>query len=187
MKTISGLFGSRDEASRVVHELKEAGISSDDISVVAAKPENIGEDHETADGVGVGAAVGGVGGLLAGIGAVAISGIGPVIGVGWLASMLLGAAAGGMAGGMIGLLVEAGVDEAEAHTYAAGIKNGQVLVVARLEDNEVGLVQSIFRQNRLPESDTARKSFQADTLDGFGSKDIWDDDIGSEDREPRNR
>jgi hypothetical protein len=64
-----------------------------------------GDDESgTAEGAGISSAVGGVGGLLAGLGAFAIPGIGPVVGAGWLAATLIGAAAGGVAGGLIGSL-----------------------------------------------------------------------------------
>ncbi len=72
MKTISGLFTSREEAERAVGALEDAGIAGDDISLVA--PGGGRDDNDTAEGAGVGAAVGGAGGLLAGLGAFAISG-----------------------------------------------------------------------------------------------------------------
>jgi hypothetical protein len=66
-------------------------------------------------------AVGGAVGLLAGLGLLAIPGIGPVVAAGWLVSTAAGAAAGGATGGLIGALTQAGVSEEDAHVYAEGV------------------------------------------------------------------
>ena len=67
MKIISGLFDTHEEASKAVDALKDAGIASNDISVVG--PDGKTDASGAAEGAGIGAAVGGVGGLLAGLGA----------------------------------------------------------------------------------------------------------------------
>ena len=100
-----------------------------------------------AEGVGIGSAVGGIGGLLAGLGAFGIPGIGPVVGAGWLATTVLGAAAGGVAGGLIGALTEAGVEERHAHVYAEHLRRGGALVTARVEDAEVDAAAAILGQS----------------------------------------
>src|SRR4051794_9008291 len=107
MKTVSGLFETDAQAKDAVAALEDAGIASGEISLVS-RDGKAGSD--AAEGVGIGSAVGGIGGLLAGLGAFAIPGIGPVVGAGWLATTVLGAAAGGVAGGLIGALTEAGVE-----------------------------------------------------------------------------
>src|SRR3954464_1540296 len=99
METISGLFNTHDEAKAAVAALEEAGVPSADISVIG--PEGSASTTDAGEGAGVGAAIGGVGGLLASLGAFAIPGIGPVVGAGWLVATLAGAAAGGLAGGLI--------------------------------------------------------------------------------------
>jgi hypothetical protein len=68
----------------------------------------------------VGAVVGGAAGLLAGIGLMAIPGVGPVVAAGWLVATLTGAAAGGATGGIIGALTQAGVSKEDADVYAEG-------------------------------------------------------------------
>ena len=84
--------------------------------------------EDAGKGAGIGAAVGGVGGLLTGLGLMAIPGVGPVVAAGWLAATaagaVTGAAVGGAAGGIIGGLTDAGVSEDDAHVYAEGVRRG---------------------------------------------------------------
>ena len=87
------------------------------------------------------------GGLLAGLGAFAIPGIGPVVGAGWLATTLIGAAAGGVAGGLVGSLTEAGVDERDAHVYGESLRRGGVFVTARVDDEELDAAAAILGQS----------------------------------------
>ena len=181
MRTVSGLFDTHDEARRAVHALEDAGIPSDDISVVSRHGDATADGGLAAEGAGVGAAVGGVSGLLAGLGAFSIAGIGPVVGAGWLATTLLGAAAGGVAGGMIGSLTAAGVDAADARIYAEGLRRGGALVTARVEETKVPAARSILTQHNAIDTAARRKEYEGDAWDGFADKDIWDSDIGSED------
>ncbi|MFU0505812.1 general stress protein [Pseudaminobacter sp. NGMCC 1.201702] len=140
MQTITGLFDNHADARRAVNALESEGIPSSDISIVGRGEENDSNASEgAAAGAGLGAVVGGAGGLLAGLGMMAIPGIGPVVAAGWLASTLAGAAAGaaagGVAGGLIGALTDDGVSEEDAHVYAEGVRRGGTLVTARVEDN----------------------------------------------------
>ena len=80
-------------------------------------------------------------------GAFAIPGIGPVVGAGWLAATLLGAAAGGAAGGLIGSLTEAGIEEDDAHVYAEGVRRGGTLVTARVDDEHADAAAAILSQS----------------------------------------
>lgn len=141
-KTIVGLFDQFSDAQQAVRELVDIGFLRDEISLVAndAKGE-YGQSIAPADqmsntvaGAGTGAVLGGIGGLLVGLGALAIPGIGPVIAAGPLAATLLGAGVGAAAGGMIGALVDAGVPEEQAGYYAEGVRRGGTLVSVRAED-----------------------------------------------------
>ena len=81
MRTVTGLFDTRDDAHHAVSALKDAGVPSDDISMVSNHAEHADDDdvaEGAGTGAGIGAAVGGAGGLLAGLGMIAIPGIGPV-------------------------------------------------------------------------------------------------------------
>jgi hypothetical protein len=188
MKTITRLFNSHDEASRAVYALEDAGIPSDDISMISQRSgdndvsnDNVSNEDGMAEGAGVGAAVGGVGGLLAGLGAFAIPGIGPVVGAGWLATTLLGAAAGGVAGGLIGSLTEAGVDERDAHLYAESLKRGSTLVTARVDETQLDAAQAILDQHRPIDIAARKREYEESGWDGFADRDVWDTDIGNED------
>jgi hypothetical protein len=153
--TISRLYDDYSAASQAVRDLEAAGLSSRDISIVASNADNWykgqntrsdrhDKDHDGVDdraegagaGAGIGAVVGGAAGVLAGLGMIAIPGIGPVVAAGWLAATAAGAVAGGAAGGIIGALTQAGVSKDEAHIYAEGVRRGGTLVTARVADGE---------------------------------------------------
>jgi hypothetical protein len=101
-----------------------------------------GDDSDAAEGAATGAGIGGVlggaGGLLAGLGMMAIPGLGPVVAAGWLAATAAGAVGGAMAGaaagGIVGALTDAGVPESDAHMYAEGVRRGGTLVSARVDE-----------------------------------------------------
>jgi len=160
-KTITRLFDDYADAKAAVTQLEAAGIPHDDISVVA---NNTHGDHATDDhdgvndhgdvtrGVSTGAALGGAGGLLAGLGLLAIPGLGPIVAAGWLAATAVGAgigAAGGAAtGGIVGALKNAGHSDDEANVYSEGVRRGGTLVSARVDDAEVASVEAILDGNR---------------------------------------
>ena len=148
-QTLTGLFDRYTDAEAAVKSLENAGVPHRDISIVAnnTRGEHAVTDDYRADkagedagkGAGVGATVGGVGGLLAGLGLLAIPGLGPVVAAGWLASTVLGAVVGGAvgaaAGGLVGALTKAGVPEEDAHVYAEGVRRGGTLVTAKVADD----------------------------------------------------
>jgi uncharacterized protein (TIGR02271 family) len=140
-KTVIGLFDSMSEAREVVQELLHSGFRSDDISIVSRENGKYvterGEDRTSgaAMGAGAGAAVGGLGGLLVGLSALAIPGVGPVIAAGPLATTLAGAGVGAAAGGILGALTDLGVPEQEAHYYAEGVRRGGALVSVETDDH----------------------------------------------------
>ena len=163
MTTVSGLFDDYDDALTAVNRLQALGIDRANISIVAnntddwygRRTDTTDDDNETgedaAKGAGVGAAVGGAGGLLAGLGLLAIPGIGPVVAAGWLAATAAGAVAGAVAGGAVGGLVGAmtseGVPENEANVYAEGVRRGGTLVSARVDDDRATEARAILNGN----------------------------------------
>ena len=135
--TIVGLFRSQPQAERAIQDLKDAGFPDDRIGVVMRDPERqqqLSEDMGTKAGEGAaagavsGGVVGGVLGLLAGVGALVIPGIGPIIAGGALASTLTGAGIGAAAGGLLGALAGMGIPEEEARYYERGVREGGILV-----------------------------------------------------------
>ena len=95
-------------------------------------------------GASIGTIIGGGAGLLAGIGALAIPGIGPIVAAGWLVAALTGAGAGAAAGGLLGSLTGAGVPEENAHVYAEGVRRGSTLVTVRADDARVTEAEAIM-------------------------------------------
>jgi heat induced stress protein YflT len=158
MKTVVGLFEYYQDAERAVNELNNRGFGKTDISVAARdralQDQVIGsKEQAVAESAGAGAiggtAVGGIAGLLVGIGALTIPGIGPVLAAGPLAaaigSTLAGAGIGAAAGGLIGALVGLGIPEEDAHFYAEGVKRGGVLVTVRTSDDRAHEALRILR------------------------------------------
>jgi len=160
-QTVTRLFDNYGDAERAVAELRQLGIAEGDVSLVAnnergehshrvrdGKPDTAGEEaaEDAGKGAGIGAIAGGAGGLLAGLGMLAIPGLGPVVAAGWLASTAVGAlggaAIGGAAGGLVGALTHAGVREEDAHVYAEGVRRGGTLVSARVPDEQVASAEA---------------------------------------------
>jgi hypothetical protein len=149
MRTLSRVYDTYAQAREVVTALKAASIRDENISLVAnkhvsAEYDDVDDVSGVATGAGIGAAIGGAGGLLAGLGLMAIPGIGPVVAAGWLAATLAGAAAGAAAGGIVGALVDAGVPERDAEVYSEAVRRGGTLVTVRVEDSDVATANAIL-------------------------------------------
>src|SRR5207253_6326342 len=87
-------------------------------------------------GVAAGGVLGGTLGLLAGIGTLAIPGLGPLIAAGPLVSALAGAGAGGAVGGLIGAMVGMGIPEYEAKRYEGRVKEGGILMSVHCDNSD---------------------------------------------------
>jgi hypothetical protein len=94
---------------------------------------------------GIGAAIGGVGGLLlSAAGALTIPVIGPILAAGPIAAALTGAGIGAAAGGLIGALTESGIPEEDAKYYAEGVRRGDVLVTVKANETQADRVCDIL-------------------------------------------
>jgi len=148
MHTLTKVYEDHGVARQVVAELETAGIPSSSISIVANKGVNNQNDDEgstAGGGAEAGLMIGGTaGGLLAGLGAMTIPGIGQVAAAGWLVTMALGAFAGGVTGGILGALIDANVPEEHAHVYSEALRRGASLVSVRVEDKDVELARAIM-------------------------------------------
>ncbi len=151
-----GIYRSQAAAEQAVDTLTQAGFSSNDISVLLpdnhsskefAHEKNTKTPEGTTTGVTAGGAVGGTLGLLAGIGALAIPGLGPFIAAGPIMGALAGLGVGGAVGGLIGALVGMGIPEYEAKRYEGRIKEGGVLLSVHCESSEeVSRAKDILKQ-----------------------------------------
>lgn len=151
--TITAMFDTYSDASDAVTRLEAAGVPHDQISIVSNDESHRqyhsgshdGDDHTGAGtGASLGTLLGGGAGLLAGLGLLAIPGLGPVVAAGWLASTLVGAGVGAATGGLAGSLTHAGIDEADAHTYAEGVRRGGTLVTVRADETMSAKVADIL-------------------------------------------
>ncbi len=178
MRTTTHLYDSYAEAVRAVAALEAAGVSHDDISIVgndraaassdAARTDGVAEPASGAGtGASLGTVLGGGAGLLAGIGALAIPGIGPVVAAGWLVATLTGAGAGAAAGGLLGSLTGAGVHEDDAHVYAEGVRRGGTLVTVRADDSMTSRIAPILAGTGSVDLATRRASYQSENWNRF--------------------
>ena len=142
---VYGIFRDRTTAEDAVDRFLAAGFRNEDISVLLQ--DNVGTKdfaHEketkapegTTAGVVTGGVVGGTLGLLAGIGALAIPGLGPFIAAGPIMGALAGLGSGGVVGGVIGALIGMGIPEYEAKRYEGRIKEGGILFSVHCDSSE---------------------------------------------------
>lgn len=165
MQTVTRVYDSYGQARQAVADLEASGIASSDINLIANKyiceeTARIDEPSAAGPGVGVGAALGGTAGLLAGLGVIAIPGLGPVVAAGALAATAVGAAAGAVTGGVVGALVSSGVPEEEAHVYCEAVRRGGTMVSVRVTDDNMGFVQRIMNRHR-PIDPLERRAYYA--------------------------
>src|SRR6202789_3946952 len=142
---VFGIYSSASAAEQAVDTLIRAGYSDSDISVLLpddestkafAHEKNTKAPEGTATGVATGGVIGGTLGLLAGIGALAIPGVGPLIAAGPIMAALAGIGSGGVLGGFIGALVGMGIPEFEAKRYEGRIKDGGILLSVHSDNHE---------------------------------------------------
>ena len=142
---VFGLYPGVERAERAVDQLVNAGFSNADVSVLMADTQGSKDfAHEkqtkapegTTTGVAAGGTIGGTLGLLAGIGALAIPGVGPFIAAGPIMGALAGLGVGGAVGGLVGALVGMGIPEYEAKRYEGRVKNGAVLLSVHCDTSD---------------------------------------------------
>src|SRR6201994_1992968 len=142
---VFGIFSNRASAEAAVDRLTATGFSAQDISVLMSDKEvshefaaekNTKAPEGATTGAGVGGTVGGALGLLAGIGALAIPGVGPLIAAGPIMAALAGMGVGGAVGGLVGALVGMGIPEYEAKRYEGRVKDGGILLSVHSDDSQ---------------------------------------------------
>ncbi len=181
-----GVFPHRRDAEAAIRELRDVGFSMDQVSLLAkdADAGNIAgagnkAGESAAAGAATGGALGGLGGLLIGLGALAIPGVGPVIAGGAVATALatavtggaIGAAAGGLTGGLVGL----GIPENRARLYSDRINRGDYVVFVDGTDDEVRRAEAILKRRGIEEFETFDQPIDTRTspaIDGIGASPI---------------
>ena len=150
------LVDTQPQAEAIVEKLRSAGFSDSDISVLfpdKGSTRDFAHKKETkmpegaSVGAGTGGAIGGTIGLLAGIGAIAIPGVGPFIAAGPIMAALGGGAIGAGVGGLTGALIGLGIPEYEAKRYEGKVKQGGILISVHSENrDETNRAKSIFKE-----------------------------------------
>lgn len=154
--SVVAIVSTYEQASNASTALKNAGFSSNDISVLMpdksgtrdfAHAQGTKAPEGAASGASAGGVLGGALGWLVGIGSLAIPGVGPFIAAGPIMAALGGAAVGATVGGITGALVGLGIPEYEAKLYEGKIKGGNILLSVHTDDSEQGKrAKEIFKQ-----------------------------------------
>ena len=155
-KSVFCITNTRKQADQIVGQLKTANFSNNDISVLFpdkdttrdfAHEKNTKAPEGAVAGAGTGGVIGGALGWIAGIGALAIPGVGPFIAAGPIIAALSGAAVGAAVGGIAGGLIGLGIPEIEAKRYEGKIKAGNLLISVHTENSEeITRAKEIFTQ-----------------------------------------
>jgi hypothetical protein len=188
-KSVFCIATSHEQADRIVDSLKSANFSNNDISALFADK---GTTHEFAHekntkapegavtGAGTGGVIGGALGWIAGIGALAIPGVGPFIAAGPILAALSGAAIGATVGGVAGGLIGMGIPELEAKRYESRLSEGNILISVHTENSEeIKRAKEIFTQAEAQDicttSDSATPDARLeDESNAYDSRDEYD-------------
>jgi hypothetical protein len=172
---VFGIFKSPRQAETAVDALNTAGFSSQDVSVLFpdnqstrefAHEKNTKAPEGATTGAVSGGAIGGTLGLLAGIGALAIPGLGPFIAAGPIMGALAGVGAGGAVGTLVGALVGMGIPEYEAKRYEGRVKDGGVLLSVHCDrSEEIDRAKEVLKQMGADDiSSSGEKSVSTHTM-----------------------
>lgn len=216
-KKVFGVYQNEADAQRAVDELLKIGYTQDQISVLSKSGETVNaEDTETATetgligGAATGAALGGVGGLLASLGLLAIPGIGPILAAGPIAAAVAGAIAGGTVGGTVGtlggILFDSGADEEDVRYADERFHAGDIIVHVDAEPRHFERVSNTLGYRRWdpnynpvqkadltagfnPDSKTINTVYQGDSDLRHDNRDldktIWNEDVNLKAEPPK--
>ena len=182
----TAVYTNLEDARNAVNDLLQAGYSADNVSLIAHDREGTYTEYveekavagEAAEGATIGALLGGIGGVLVGLGALTLPGVGPVIAAGPLAAALtggaLGAAGGAVTGAVVDALVDAGIDEERAPYYAESLRRGATVVVvdtAGMDDQ----VTRILRRHNAVDMDRTVETWRSRGWKGYNpDADVYD-------------
>lgn len=166
-RTVVGLFRDSDEAQAALQDLESAGFTRDHLNLVAYDGSGQYTDlakrgSELGANTTKGAAAGGVAGLLIGLAAVAIPGVGPIVAAGPIAAALAGAGVGAATGGMLGALADMGVPGHEAKYYQEAIRRGGTLLIVRTDEAMAERAQSTLDRHGAIDIDEHSAAWKAE-------------------------
>ena len=170
-KSVFCIAATNAQADFIVEQLKSAGFSNNDISVLFpdkettrdfAHEKNTKAPEGAVTGAGTGGVIGGAIGWIAGIGALAIPGVGPFIAAGPIMAALSGAALGATVGGIAGALIGLGIPALEAKRYEGKIRSGNILIAVHAEDSDdIRRARDIFHEAKAEDISTAGEAATA--------------------------
>lgn len=156
------------QAIRIANRLRSSGFTPDDISMLYPDRDGVRDlatqnstkaPEGAVTGAGTGAVLGGALGWMAGIGALAIPGVGPLIAAGPILGALSGLAVGGTVGGLSGALVGAGIPEYEAQQYEGRLRGGHILISVHADDSdEASAIRQIFTDEKAEDISTGSEA-----------------------------
>jgi hypothetical protein len=166
--SVFGIYATRELVSSGVDTLRAAGFRNTDISALFpanegtkdfAHEKNTKAPEGATAGLASGAILGGALGWLAGIGALAIPGVGPLIAAGPIMAALAGVGAGAVTGGVVGALVGLGMPEYEAKRYEGRIRSGGILLSVHCDNSDwVSRAEKILKDTGAEEIASAGES-----------------------------
>jgi hypothetical protein len=173
-KSVYGLYQTSAQAERAVEAIVNSGrFTHADVSVLIQDRQGTRDlAHEkhtkapegTAVGATTGGTIGGALGLLAGIGAIAIPGVGPFIAAGPIMATLAGLGLGGTVGGLLGALTGLGIPEYEAKRYEGRIQQGGVLLSVHCDtSDEITLAKDLLKRTGAEDISTSGEAGVPDT------------------------
>jgi hypothetical protein len=176
---VFGIYATPGTAEAAVDHLLANGFTNSAISVLLPDDESTRAfAHEkstkapegTATGVTTGGVIGGTLGLLAGIGALAIPGVGPLIAAGPIMATLAGVGVGGAVGGIVGALVGMGIPEYEAKRYEGAVKDGGTLLSVHCDTSEqVDAAKASLKETGARDISSSSEASSKDTTGGRGT------------------
>jgi hypothetical protein len=176
---VFGIYATPGTAEAAVDHLLANGFTNSAISVLLPDDESTRAfAHEkstkapegTATGVTTGGVIGGTLGLLAGIGALAIPGVGPLIAAGPIMATLAGVGVGGAVGGIVGALVGMGIPEYEAKRYEGAVKGGGTLLSVHCDTSEqVDAAKASLKETGARDISSSSEAASKDTTGGRGT------------------
>ncbi|HEX2619178.1 MAG TPA: general stress protein [Phototrophicaceae bacterium] len=177
--TILATFDNQESANAAVRDLKEAGFDSSDIGVAVYDTEQAVylDDLDGAEGTGVGALAGSIFGAVVGLATITVPGIGPIIAAGPLAAAIgalagagVGALSGAATGGIVASLVNLGVPESDAHSYAESLRRGAVLVSVNVYEVDAERAVHILQNHHPFDIDRRVAEWRNEGWSGFDPK-----------------